>query len=51
VGSFLKITEVVAQNFGLLFSWLSLCIKIDKNGLGYILGIFFLNASGHPVAK
>jgi hypothetical protein len=27
---------------------LSLCINRDKNGLGYILGDFFTNLSGHP---
>jgi hypothetical protein len=25
-----------------------LCINFDKNGLGYILGDFFTNSSGHP---
>jgi hypothetical protein len=24
-------------------------MNLDKNGLGYILGIFFTNKSGHPV--
>jgi hypothetical protein len=26
-----------------------LCINSDKNGLGYCLGDFFTNSSGHPV--
>jgi hypothetical protein len=25
-----------------------LCINFDKSGLGYILGDFFTNSSGHP---
>jgi hypothetical protein len=26
-------------------------ISFDKNGLGYILGYFFTNSSGHPAGK
>jgi hypothetical protein len=43
---FLKITEV-AQFLDYFFSRKKLCINFDKNGLGYILGDFFTNSSGH----
>jgi hypothetical protein len=33
----------------LYIQWLSLWINLEwKNGLGYILGDFFTNSSGHP---
>jgi hypothetical protein len=41
----------VAQNIGLLFSYVGTCrpyINIFKNGLGYILSDFFTNSSGRP---
>jgi hypothetical protein len=45
----LEITEL-AQSFGLFFSESASCVFIlTKNGLGYILGDFFINLSGHPV--
>jgi hypothetical protein len=43
LGNFLKITKV-ANIFGLPFSTLIWA----KNGLGYALGDFFKNTSGHP---
>jgi hypothetical protein len=47
LGIFVKITEI----FGLLFSRGKSCLLIfTKNGLGYILGDFFTNASGHPAS-
>jgi hypothetical protein len=46
--SFLKVTEV-AHIFGARsFHGKKFCIDFDKNGLGYILGDFFANSSGHP---
>jgi hypothetical protein len=45
MGYGLNLTEV-AQILGLLFSMV--CIQFDKNGLGYILGDYFTNSSGHP---
>jgi hypothetical protein len=42
----MKITKV-AQILGLLFSK----VNLDKNGLGYIFGDFFLNSSGHPAPE
>jgi hypothetical protein len=51
LGSFLKITEV-AQNFlAAFFHEKRLCIILDRNGLGYILGNFFTYSSGHPDAN
>jgi hypothetical protein len=48
LGGFSKITEL-AQIFGLLFPQRSSYVFIlAKNGLGYILGDFFTNSSGHP---
>jgi hypothetical protein len=32
----------------LQIEYLNLCINLDKNGLGWILGDFFSNSSGHP---
>jgi hypothetical protein len=46
LGSYLNITEV-ANFLGYFIEWLHLFINIDKNGLGYILGYFFTNSSGH----
>jgi hypothetical protein len=43
----LKITEI-AHTYVLLFSLLMLCINVGKNVLGYILGDFSTNSSGHP---
>jgi hypothetical protein len=39
-----------SKNFGLLFNYMyKLCVNFDlKTGLGYILGDFFTNSSGHP---
>jgi hypothetical protein len=34
---------------GYFFSQEKLSINLMKNGLGYTLGDFFTNASGHPV--
>jgi hypothetical protein len=46
--SFSKITEA-AQIWGLFFTNGKICVPIlTKNGLGYILGDFFTNSSGHP---
>jgi hypothetical protein len=36
------------SSFSNLFSRLRLCINFDKNGLGYILGVFFTNSFGDP---
>jgi hypothetical protein len=36
---------------GLLFSRWKLRITFDKIGLGYFLGDFFTNASGHPAVR
>jgi hypothetical protein len=49
LGSFLKMTKV-AQIYGLHFPNVSAtCVLIlRKNGLGYLLGAFFANSSGHP---
>jgi hypothetical protein len=33
---------------GTFSPWYQLCIHFEKNGLGYILGDFFINSSGHP---
>jgi hypothetical protein len=46
-GHFLRITDV-AQFLGYVFPLYELCIRLDKNGLGYILGDFVINSSGHP---
>jgi hypothetical protein len=46
----LKITEG-AHIFGYFFPRIRLSINFDKNGLGYTLGHFFENASGHPVCQ
>jgi hypothetical protein len=35
--------------YGFFFHGLRSVIILTKNGLGYILGDFFTNASGHPV--
>jgi hypothetical protein len=50
LGSFLQITEI-AQIIGLLISTKNYILIMTKNGLGYILGDFFTNVSGHPVGK
>jgi hypothetical protein len=48
---FLKIIEI-AQNFRLIcFHSESYLLILNKNWLGYILGQFFQNSSGHPVMK
>jgi hypothetical protein len=49
LGIFTKITEV-AQNFGLFFPMYlhTYYVSILKKWLGYVLGIFFANSSGHP---
>jgi hypothetical protein len=49
-GSYLKITEVT-YIFGLLYTMVKLRDKFGENGLGYILGDFFTNSSGHLVDK
>jgi hypothetical protein len=46
---FLKSVKVT-QIIGLLFPLHKLFINIGKNGLGYILGDFISNLSGHPGA-
>jgi hypothetical protein len=38
-------------HFRATFSKLDLCTNLDKNGLGYILGDFFTNSSGHTGNK
>jgi hypothetical protein len=43
VGQFFKLTEVGQ----LIFPRYKLTIDLNKNGLGYILGDFFTNSSGH----
>jgi hypothetical protein len=45
LGSVLKITEE-AEKFWLLF--FQNCVNFSKYGVGYILGDFFTNSSGHP---
>jgi hypothetical protein len=48
---FLKITEE-AKIIGLLFSTVQDVYQFSQNmGLGYILGNFFTNSSGHPYIK
>jgi hypothetical protein len=47
LGSLLKIT-VIAHFLGLIFSWLGFCNHFYKNALGFILGDFSINSSGHP---
>jgi hypothetical protein len=42
LGGFFSITET-AQIFRLLFKYI-----LSKNGMGYFLGDFFTNLSGHP---
>jgi hypothetical protein len=44
---FLKLAKMTYM-FGLLFSQLMIRIEFFKNELGYILGTFFTNSSGHP---
>jgi hypothetical protein len=45
---FFKLTEV-AQIFGqLFFPRFKSCIDFDKSCMGYILGDFIWNTSGHP---
>jgi hypothetical protein len=46
LGYFLKTTKV-AHILGATFSTVKVIHKIGKNGLGYILGDFFTNSSGH----
>jgi hypothetical protein len=46
LGKFFLINQ--SKIFDYFFERPSICIKFDKNGLGYILGDFFTNASGHP---
>jgi hypothetical protein len=50
VGRFIKITEV-ARILGYIFPKCKFWINLDKNGLGYILGDFFINSSGHPALR
>jgi hypothetical protein len=47
-GSFLIITEEVKNRATFYYGTSYLCINFDKKGLGYILGDFFTNSSGHP---
>jgi hypothetical protein len=47
LGSGLKITKA-ANFYGVLFPMVPVIINLTKNGLGYILGDFFTNSSGHP---
>jgi hypothetical protein len=37
-----------SPQFGGIFPLLRLCTNFDKSVLGYILGVFFTNSSGHP---
>jgi hypothetical protein len=47
LGSFFKITEL-AEIFDLLFfHGKSSVLSLTNNGLGYILGEFYTNSSGH----
>jgi hypothetical protein len=47
----MKITER-DQVFGTFFPQKNKCIRFDrKNGLGYSLGDFFTNSSGHPADR
>jgi hypothetical protein len=43
---------VVAQILGLLLSTVKVmkALILTKNGVGYILGDFFTNSSGHPAS-
>jgi hypothetical protein len=51
LGSFAKITQTT-QILWLLFSTVKIMQYFSqKNGLGFILGHFFTNASGHPGAQ
>jgi hypothetical protein len=51
-GRFLRTTEV-AQHFGASFSTVPVMFVIifDKAALGFVLGDFFTNTSGHPGMK
>jgi hypothetical protein len=37
--------------FRLLLPTIGYALSLQKNGLGYILGDFFTNSSGHPVCQ
>jgi hypothetical protein len=51
LGSFLKTTEG-AQIIWLLFFQVNRDVLVlTKNGLGYILGDFFTDSSGHPGSR
>jgi hypothetical protein len=47
LGIFVKLTEM-AQTIGLFFRGKSYVFNFHRNGLGYILGDFFTDTSGHP---
>jgi hypothetical protein len=47
LGSFFEKREV-AQILGLLFSTVRVMFQYLRKNLGYILGNFFTNSSGHP---
>jgi hypothetical protein len=47
-GSFFKLHKKLTLHIGLTsYNGTSLFIYFDKNGLGHVLGDFFINASGH----
>jgi hypothetical protein len=50
-GSFLNKITWAAQNLGGFFPGKSCVLVLTKIGLGYILGDFYTNSSGHPVVS
>jgi hypothetical protein len=50
MGTIWKIT-LVSHYIGRFLTRKKLCIDFDRNGLGYILGDFCTNSSGHPAQK
>jgi hypothetical protein len=50
-GSFLKIKKSSKNNWAICFQSKSYVLIMAKNGLGYILGDFFKNSSGHHPHK
>jgi hypothetical protein len=46
----LKFSEL-PKFWGQFFCLKEICIEIDKNALGFILGEFFANSSGHSFVR
>jgi hypothetical protein len=47
-GSFFENCRVSPHFWGYIFPRLRLCINVNRNGLGYVLGDFFINSLGQP---